>query len=140
MSTNETTNCPYCLCPISESEASVRCPKCGVIHHSECWKTNGSCSVYGCDGWAEWSEEINAKIAPNAATEVELSTEDTVQTSIRETVKCIECGKEVSRGQLICWDCKRKQQRHFFDSCFGTGMLFIAAMISITAILVKVLA
>lgn len=139
MSNNDINNCPFCLSKVEESDQSVKCPKCGVVHHAECWKANGSCSVYGCDGWAEWSTEINEKIAPSAAREVELSVEDTTRTATQEIVRCIECGKEVGKGQLVCWDCKRQQKRHYFDSCFGAGVLLIGGFIAAATIVVRAL-
>lgn len=139
MNVNESSNCPYCLSPIEESEVSIRCPKCGVVHHAECWKANGSCSVYGCDGWAEWSQEIVDKVAPNVGCEVELSVEDTNKTAVKEILRCIECGKEVGQGQLICWDCSRKRNKHYFDNCFGAGVLLLGGFIAITTAIIKVL-
>jgi DNA-directed RNA polymerase subunit RPC12/RpoP len=140
MNNKDINNCPYCLSKVEESQPSVKCPKCGVVHHAECWKANGSCSVYGCDGWADWTSEINERVAPSAAREVELSVEDTTRTATKETYRCIECGKEVGKGQLVCWDCNRKKERHYFDSCFGAGVILIGGFIAITTIIVKVLA
>lgn len=45
--------CPYCKNPVMVSDLIASCVKCGTLHHFDCWKSTGGCSVFGCDGKAE---------------------------------------------------------------------------------------
>lgn len=38
--------CP--VCSTSISEGGVRCSRCDVPHHEDCWDYSGGCAVYGC--------------------------------------------------------------------------------------------
>ena len=40
--------CPFCLSPIESTENTRACPRCETVHHHECWRENGGCTVYGC--------------------------------------------------------------------------------------------
>lgn len=40
--------CPYCRANVDESTKHVSCRNCGAWHHSDCWKDNGGCTVFGC--------------------------------------------------------------------------------------------
>ncbi len=42
--------CPYCRFPIKAGEEVVVCPSCAVPHHTDCWRENGGCTTYGCQG------------------------------------------------------------------------------------------
>src|SRR5512140_1292554 len=44
------TVCPYCQTPIAAGAEVVVCPDCGTTHHAECWRENGRCTTFGCDG------------------------------------------------------------------------------------------
>lgn len=136
---NDNRNCPYCLSPIERAEEKVRCPKCGVIHHSDCWKANGSCSVYGCDGWAVWTDRISESIAPDTESGVEVSESDARVAAPKEIVRCIECGKEIRQGAIICLSCRRKGSNHYFDNCFGPSIIVLGGMIGAITALVKAL-
>ena len=127
--------CPYCLSAIEPTEKMVRCPKCGVMHHAECWTQNGKCSVYGCDGWAIWSEQITNAIAPDSDRYVELSHTDVGRT--RETVRCIKCGAEIKPGKLICRKCKKGQPRKYKENCAGPSIIMLSIFIGIITIIVK---
>jgi hypothetical protein len=41
--------CPVCMEVVSEGEARV-CPRCGTVHHIECWDFQGGCGRYACEG------------------------------------------------------------------------------------------
>lgn len=129
--THETRNCPFCLNPVLSTEEQVRCPKCGVVHHTDCWKANGRCSVYGCDGWAAWTESIAKRIAPTAEDAILVDkTEDTGQSNIQ---RCIKCGAEVGPKQVVCWECRKAERRHWFENCTGPAAL----MLGVFALIVK---
>ncbi len=42
-------SCAYCLAPFQKGELVVKCPKCGLPHHFECWRENEGCAAYGCN-------------------------------------------------------------------------------------------
>lgn len=133
-------NCPYCLSSIDTDEKQIRCPKCGVIHHADCWKANGSCSVYGCDGWAVWTNQINNKVAPDTVSNVDLTKASNSMSKKNEVVRCIDCGEEVRPGQVTCWNCRRKNAgNYYFDNCAGQCFLFLFGVISLITLLVKTL-
>jgi len=135
----ENKNCPYCLSPVGDQEEKVRCPKCGVIHHADCWKANGSCSVYGCDGWAQWSAEIAERIAPDAGDQVDLSPAAVQTQDPRTAVQCINCGRPVKQGRLLCHKCSRSQLSLRMDNCFGPGLLIIVGLAVIATLVVRAL-
>ena len=136
----ENRNCPYCLSLIDTEEERIRCPKCGVIHHIDCWKANGSCSVYGCDGWAVWDSQITERLAPEDASNYDLTDTPANASQDREIVRCIECGIEVRRGQLTCFNCRRKNAgNYYFDNCAGPCMLFLCGVIGIITLIAKAL-
>ncbi|MHB0938438.1 MAG: MFS transporter [Armatimonadota bacterium] len=42
--------CPYCQTPLKPGVEIVTCNACGMPHHTDCWRENGRCTTYGCDG------------------------------------------------------------------------------------------
>lgn len=42
------TLCPYCRSPIESRRRTIACPSCGTLHHRQCWRNHGTCSVFGC--------------------------------------------------------------------------------------------
>ena len=134
----ENRNCPYCLSPVEPDEERVRCPKCGVVHHADCWKANGSCSVYGCDGWAVWSSQIADRLAPGAQETVEVAGSDAAAPARGEPVRCIKCGTPVRGNQLACWRCRHSAgEAHYLENCFGPSVLIIAAATAVITLIVK---
>lgn len=129
--------CPYCLSPIQDQEEYILCPVCGVAHHTECWRTNGKCSVYGCDGWQEWSADVANNIAPKLTGDLDL---DDVGVELKQKANdgqvCIECEKPVRRGHLTCFRCRAKHFR-FYDSCFGTGVIVLGGVVTVITLLLK---
>lgn len=136
----ENRNCPYCLSMIDINEEKIRCPKCGVMHHTDCWKANGSCSVYGCDGWAIWTNQITERVAPDTVSNVDLTKAGSVASRNQEVVRCIDCGVEVKPGQVTCWSCRRRNAgNYYFDNCAGPTILVLCGVISIITLVVKTL-
>lgn len=135
--TRENPTCPYCLCEIEEEEENVLCPACGVAHHTECWHTNGKCSVYGCDGYQAWNTDIAGKIAPKLTGDVHLESDELeLSPRVYDGPVCMECGRPVKRGQLTCRKCRVKQLP-FYDTCLGPSVLFLATVVTIITLLVK---
>lgn len=130
-------NCPFCLNPVSPEEA-VRCPKCGVLHHIECWQLNGRCSVYGCDGWVVWSRQISERIAPSAPGKVELVDSNTTATQ-QQVTRCIKCGEPVKPNQVVCWRCRYvTSDKHFMENCFGPAAIVLSIGIAGVLLLIRV--
>lgn len=133
----ESSVCPYCLSPIQEDEEQVICPVCGAAHHSECWRVNGKCSVYGCDGWQAWNAGITDRIAPRIANDIELEADNLeLQPRAYDGPVCIECGRPVRRRQLTCTKC-RVRNLPLYNSCFGTSVLLIGGVFTIIMLIVK---
>ena len=42
--------CPYCRSEIGLKTEIVACSDCGSRYHSDCWRSNNGCSVFGCSG------------------------------------------------------------------------------------------
>jgi len=132
------STCPYCLSPIEDRAEKVRCPVCGVDHHAECWRANGKCSVYGCDGWQAWSNAINDKIAPRIAEKVDVEM-GTQRQAITDNPLCIECGQPVGRGELTCGKCRRRHRPPWFENCVGPSVILLGGLIGLGVMLVRAL-
>lgn len=131
----EPRNCPYCLNPVAPDEDKVRCPKCGVTHHADCWKTNGKCSVYGCDGWAAWSESISDRIAP-AAQDAVIVDEQPRRRGL-EVTRCIKCGAETKPDEMLCGACGRSSNKYWFDYCLGGSVLVLGGFVGCVVIIAR---
>jgi len=129
-------NCPFCLAPIGPEEEKVRCPKCGVAHHAECWKTNGSCSVYGCDGWVVWSALIGDAVTPIPAEQVEVDASQ-VGATREKPDNCIKCGSPVKKGTLICRDCRKRRKSYYLENCFGPALLTALGFVAVVSLIVR---
>ena len=136
---NESANCPYCLSPIEGNAERIRCPVCGVVHHAECWRTNGKCSVYGCDGWQAWSGAIADKIAPKIRGDIDIDGAETERSTsdVSAGPLCIDCGKPVRRGQLVCSSCKRGGLPGWLENCVGPSVIILGGLIAIVSLIVK---
>src|SRR5438132_12877272 len=42
------SKCPYCMAPFVLTDAISSCSVCRTLHHGECWKVAGGCTVFGC--------------------------------------------------------------------------------------------
>lgn len=137
--TKDDPKCPYCLSPIEGVDDKVRCPKCGVAHHAGCWRANGKCSVYGCDGWVLWNDSITGRLAPETYDNVEISRAQDECEPAGDPLRCMECGRPVKSGTLVCWNCRRRHRGHFFDNCSGPSALFALGLIALAALVLKAL-
>jgi len=135
----ESANCPYCLSPIQVNEDKVRCPVCGVDHHTECWRMNGKCSVYGCDGWQAWSGEIADKIAPKIRGSIDIDKSGTERTTVGAQTGplCMECGEPVKHGQLVCRRCRKIGRPRYLENCMGPSVIMLGVFVGIVSLLVK---
>jgi TM2 domain-containing membrane protein YozV len=62
--------CPYCRCPIDESEREpIVCAGCGTPHHSDCYAENGGCTVFGCSAAPEEEPKLSMSGADLTAPE-----------------------------------------------------------------------
>ena len=43
-------NCPYCQSPIKPGASIIICEICAMPHHIDCWRENGHCTTFGCNG------------------------------------------------------------------------------------------
>jgi hypothetical protein len=50
--------CPFCQSIILNGENIIKCPKCHIPHHRECWIEHGGCSIFGCN-YKKGAETIN---------------------------------------------------------------------------------
>lgn len=137
----ENANCPYCLSPIADNEEKIRCPVCGVAHHAECWRMNGKCSVYGCEGWQAWSSEISDKIAPKIRDEIDIDATGTETEKQVRTVStgplCIECGKPVKPGRMVCGSCRGIWRPRYLENCAGPSVLLLGGVIALVVFVLK---
>ncbi len=74
--------CPICRNPLTEADAVVTCPVCGVTQHSYCWNANGGCSTVGCPN------NYNAANQQPVVAPV-----------------CANCGAPLAEGQPFCANC-----------------------------------
>ena len=42
--------CPYCMEGFGPGDAITSCSRCSAIHHKSCWRENGHCTVFACNG------------------------------------------------------------------------------------------
>jgi len=117
------------------------------MHHAECWKVNGKCSVYGCDGWQAWSGSIGDKISPKIEAEIDISGSNlgVMVSNARRGAKvkeepalCIKCGRPVGPEEVTCRNCRRRNI-HYLEGCFGPSVLLLGVGIGIVTLMVKAL-
>ena len=124
MSTNnEPGKCPYCLGIIDDYAERVRCPSCGSSHHRECWRANGKCAVYGCDGAVLWDESIADKIAPKVGATLELSQSNPPAQAEKAVPRCVSCGEIADDRHLLCWNCRVKQRTSTLTNILFYGLV-----------------
>ncbi|MGC8863033.1 MAG: RING finger protein [Armatimonadota bacterium] len=152
MRTKKNTSCPYCLGPMADAVETVTCPRCGTVHHAECWRDNGRCSVHGCDGWVVWSNRIGKRLAPQAPDNFELSRQEldsprgpgpALAGGVADPVdnaeyRCIECGGPVPKNKLVCASCRLTiGNTHFLENCFGPSVILLAGFAGIVVLVVR---
>jgi len=131
------STCPYCLSPIESKAEKVRCPICGVDHHAECWRANGKCSVYGCDGWQAWSSAIADKIAPRIADKIEVDIRGAQRQAVPDNPLCIKCGKPVGQNQMVCTSCRWRKRPEYLDNCLGPSIILLGCFVAGIALILK---
>lgn len=57
-------SCPYCRFPLKEGAAAERCDSCNSLHHEDCWRDGGGCSVLGCPEAGRAAATASAVAAP----------------------------------------------------------------------------
>jgi len=125
---------------VKPDEQRVRCPKCGVVHHLECWRANGRCSVYGCDGWAVWTSEIADKVAPTPSETVEVPKTPEADSVEQEKFGCIKCGGPVRRSEIICRRCRSAlTEKHYLENCFGPSLLLLLGLVGTAVLIARML-
>lgn len=101
MSDNQ-INCPYCLAPIQHHETMAVCSACNLAHHDDCWRDNGECTTYGCNG---------TPIRMTAEQYMALAQEDEAPIDLMgqglETDRCPYCGGLIKALAIKCKHCKR---------------------------------
>ncbi|MEI6513941.1 MAG: N-acetylmuramoyl-L-alanine amidase [bacterium] len=51
--------CPYCQTPFKQGVQIATCDQCQMPHHSECWRDNGGCTTFACQGNSVEGIELN---------------------------------------------------------------------------------
>ena len=106
-------------------------------HHAECWRANGKCSVYGCEGWQAWSSAINDKIAPRIADKIDVDIRGTERRAVTDNPLCIDCGKPVGQGELVCASCRRRSRPAFLENCLGPSVILLGGIVGLAMLLAK---
>lgn len=88
---SENVVCPVCQTPVDASDARGKCPACHTLYHSECWKENGGCAVYGC------------RKAPHVEARSDLEIPDSYWGQDRKP--CPSCGMEIQAAAIRCKRC-----------------------------------
>jgi len=56
--------CPFCQIPIKPGQEATTCDRCGISHHTECWRENHGCTTYGCLGGQPINHSAQPPITP----------------------------------------------------------------------------
>jgi len=89
--TSNTTVCAICRSPLDLDTTVTICPGCGAAFHSDCWRENGGCAIYGCS---------NVPVTtPLSDVEVPVSFWG------QEKKNCPHCGAEISAAAIRCRAC-----------------------------------
>ena len=83
--------CPFCQTAVAPGDEGIACTACGIGHHSDCWRENAGCGVYGCA----------------AAPPVENRSTLEVPVSYwgQERKPCPKCGESIMAAALRCRSC-----------------------------------
>ena len=85
------TVCAICLSPISEEEGKNDCPDCRAEYHTDCWRENGGCAVYGCSQVPAVEQRQAIEIPPSYWGQ--------------ENKPCPACGQEILAAAKRCRHC-----------------------------------
>ena len=105
--------CPFCKTPITEADALVVCPACGIPHHEGCWNENGGCTTFGCSQQNYQPQHTNptdvctncgAPLGDGQAFCVKCGTPKAAAPAPAKAF-CSKCGNELQNGQGFCPRC-----------------------------------
>ncbi len=83
--------CAFCQSPIGPEETVAPCPACHAPYHTECWKENGGCAVYGC--------------SQTPPTESRRAIDIPISYWGQENKNCPQCGREILAAAVRCRHC-----------------------------------
>ena len=89
--------CPFCKGEIKEDDIIVKCSKCDMPHHRDCWVENQGCTTFGCDG------TIQSADAAVPAQDFDIDVADNGQAA--PEIFCTRCGTAIPAGDAFCTRC-----------------------------------
>lgn len=101
--------CPYCLCPISDTDDITTCRVCGTAYHTECMDENGGCAIKNCETLVRPAPvEITVDEEPHTHLVLSReSVESAPEAAPRRTSNpCLKCGIQVVHGEIYCDECR----------------------------------
>jgi TM2 domain-containing membrane protein YozV len=92
--------CPYCQTGFRQEERFRECPQCHMPHHEDCWRENGGCTTFGCNG------QPTARPAPAPPGDWPPAADsDHIELSLDDLSRCAACGEEISVWDETCRRC-----------------------------------
>lgn len=95
--------CPYCRYPIRKGDESCVCSICLTPHHWNCWKDNGRCSTFDCNG------------VPIKGDNTQSGHHTHAQYTQNTYIYCIACGKPNSVEARFCSQCGNRLSKPSFE-------------------------
>ncbi len=96
--------CPICNDTITERDAVITCPECGIPHHVTCWKNNDGCFTEGC---SKQGITAQGRTRDNKSEKGQLHT-------------CSKCGSTLENGYDFCPKCgtpKNGVEKRYCSKC-----------------------
>ena len=106
--------CPFCKTEITETDAVMVCPACGIPHHEGCWEENHGCTTFGCSEQHYEEQHTNpTDVCSNCGTPLGDGQTfcpkcGTPKVAAPKTDVCGNCGAELQDGQAFCPKCGHK--------------------------------
>jgi len=122
--------CPYCQTKIKRGELVKICPHCGLPHHWECWRENGGCTTYGCEGTLQ-----DRGVDPAAAAR-RVVTGDEPATRV-----CRQCGERYPFRDVLCPYCGTRRVAELlvtYATSMASQVAFALALVAVAALAVAV--
>ncbi len=123
--------CPYCQTKVRRGELIKICPFCGLPHHWECWRENGGCTTYGCEGTLQDRGVDPAAAARRAVTGDEPTTR-----------VCRNCHQEHEYRDVVCPHCGYKRVAELlvtYRTSIASQIAFAMALASVGTLAVAVI-